>query len=82
MDSFADHSAASLGQLGAADLDGVDLVIEQHVTDADGDGYIAWQDGGDDCADSTPDIHPGHNDTKGRFGRDGVDNDCNGIIDG
>ena len=38
MDSFADHSAASIERLGsAADLDGVDLTIEQHVTDVDGD---------------------------------------------
>jgi Zn-dependent metalloprotease len=46
--------------------------------DADNDGYPASVD----CDDNNPDVHPDHNDTKGRWGRDGVDNDCNGIIDG
>ncbi len=38
MNSFADHSAVALDRLDpTVDLDGVDLVIEQHVTDDDGD---------------------------------------------
>lgn len=37
MDSFADHSAAALERLGSVAVDGVDLVIEQRVTDVDGD---------------------------------------------
>jgi len=48
-------------------------------TDADGDGWCV-EDG--DCNDNDRHVHPGANDTKGRWGRDGVDNDCNGIIDG
>jgi serine protease len=48
-------------------------------TDADGDG-VCVEDG--DCDDSDPTVYPGHPDTRGRWGRDGVDNDCNGIIDG
>jgi serine protease len=48
-------------------------------TDADGDG-VCVEDG--DCNDSDPHVYPGHKDTKGRWGRDGVDNDCNGVIDG
>ena len=47
-------------------------------TDADGDGVCTP----DDCDDSNPDIFPGNNDTKGKLGHNGVDNDCNGIIDG
>ena len=35
-----------------------------------------------DCDDSNNHVYPGHNDTKGRWGRDGIDNDCNGVIDG
>ncbi len=35
-----------------------------------------------DCDDSNRHVYPGHKDTRGRWGRDGVDNDCNGIIDG
>ncbi len=49
------------------------------LTDSDGDGYYAEEG---DCDDNNSHIYPGHNDTKGRWGRDGVDNDCNGIIDG
>ena len=48
-------------------------------TDNDNDG-VCVEDG--DCDDNNPDVYPGHNDTKGRWGRDGVDNDCNGVIDG
>ncbi|QCU89794.1 S8 family serine peptidase [Thiomicrorhabdus sediminis] len=47
--------------------------------DADGDGYTV-ADG--DCDDTDASIHPGANDTRGKKGRDGIDNDCNGIIDG
>jgi hypothetical protein len=49
------------------------------LTDADGDGYYYEID---DCDDNDAHIYPGHNDTNGRWGRDGVDNDCDGIIDG
>lgn len=48
-------------------------------TDNDGDG-VCVEDG--DCDDNNSHVYPGHNDTKGRWGRDGVDNDCNGVIDG
>ena len=47
-------------------------------TDADGDG-VTVEDG--DCDDSNPDVYPGHGD-RGRWGHDGIDNDCNDIIDG
>jgi len=45
--------------------------------DADADGYSPPED----CDDNDPNTYPGHNDTRGRWGRDGVDNDCNGDID-
>ncbi len=48
-------------------------------TDNDGDG-VCIEDG--DCNDNNASVYPGHQDSKGRWGRDGVDNDCNGIIDG
>lgn len=48
-------------------------------TDADGDGYCV-SDG--DCNDNDASVYPGANDTKGKKGRDGVDNDCDGVIDG
>jgi len=48
-------------------------------TDADGDGVCASEG---DCNDNNASIYPGANDTKGKPGRDGVDNDCDGIIDG
>ncbi|MDH5357384.1 MAG: S8 family serine peptidase [Gammaproteobacteria bacterium] len=49
--------------------------------DADGDGFCAIPDG-NDCDDTNSHVYPGHNDTKGRWGKDGLDNNCNGIIDG
>lgn len=48
-------------------------------TDNDGDGWCV-EDG--DCDDNNAAVYPGHQDTRGRWGRDGVDNDCNGIVDG
>ena len=48
-------------------------------TDADGDGWTI-EDG--DCDDNDPQTYPGHQDSKGKWGRNGVDNDCNGVIDG
>jgi serine protease len=47
-------------------------------TDNDGDG-VCVEDG--DCNDNDATIYPGHQDTKGRWGRNGVDNDCNELID-
>jgi serine protease len=49
------------------------------ASDVDGDGW-AVENG--DCDDNDPHVYPGHHDTKGKWGRDGVDNDCNGLIDG
>jgi hypothetical protein len=48
-------------------------------TDADGDGVCA---SAGDCNDNNASIYPGANDTKGQAGRNGIDNDCDGIIDG
>ncbi len=48
-------------------------------TDTDGDGWCIEEG---DCDDDNPHVYPGHKDKKGRWGRDNVDNDCNGIIDG
>jgi len=48
-------------------------------TDNDGDGWCV-EDG--DCDDNNPDIHPGHRDKGRPWGKDGVDNDCDGKIDG
>ncbi len=50
--------------------------------DNDGDGFSDITCGGTDCDDSNSHVYPGHNDTRGRWGRDGIDNDCDGIIDG
>ena len=47
-------------------------------TDADGDGFCASQG---DCNDNNNKVYPGANDTKGKQGRDGVDNDCDGTPD-
>jgi serine protease len=51
--------------------------------DGDGDGFCASNDPvADDCNDFDDRIYPGHPDKGGRWGRDGLDNDCNGVIDG
>lgn len=47
-------------------------------TDADGDGYCVSEG---DCNDNNASVHPGANDTKGKAGRDGIDNDCDGLVD-
>jgi hypothetical protein len=47
-------------------------------TDDDGDGSCVPED----CNDADSSVYPGQNDTKGKWGRNGIDNDCNGIIDG
>ena len=43
------------------------------ATDADGDGYL-WCD---ECDDGNPDVHPGAQEICGN----GVDDDCNGLVD-
>jgi serine protease len=48
-------------------------------TDADGDG---WTVADGDCDDNDPHTYPGHQDSKGKWGRNEIDNDCNGTVDG
>ena len=48
--------------------------------DADGDGYCA-NIAPIDCNDNNAKIYPGANDTRGKQGRDGIDNDCDGVPD-
>ena len=45
-------------------------------SDADGDGYAAIIDGGQDCDDENDDVHPGASEDC-----DGIDEDCDGEID-
>ncbi|RME19468.1 MAG: hypothetical protein D6806_18240, partial [Deltaproteobacteria bacterium] len=52
------------------DCNGADLI------DADGDGHVASQAGGDDCDDYDPETFPGHDEVC----TDSADNDCDGTI--
>ncbi len=44
--------------------------------DVDGDGFVAVEAGGDDCDDADARVHPGAPERC-----DGLDNDCNGLVD-
>jgi hypothetical protein len=72
--AFASYYTAVSGILGSGGGGG-----GGGCTDADGDGVCVTQG---DCNDNNASIYPGANDTKGKAGRNGVDNDCDGIIDG
>lgn len=61
----------SLGQESTASID-VRVIPE----DGDGDGISTGELGGEDCDDTNPDIGPGAEEVC-----DGVDNDCDGLID-
>ncbi|MEO1889387.1 MAG: cadherin repeat domain-containing protein [Cycloclasticus sp.] len=64
----------------------IDIYIEDDLadnndpteTDNDGDGYFTPED----CDDDDSQTYPGHQDSRGKWGKNGVDNDCNGIIGG
>ena len=58
-------------------VDDVDPACPVGCVDADGDGYRSTTCGGQDCNDSNRDVFPG----AGERCNDGIDNDCNGLID-
>ncbi|MBI5507907.1 MAG: putative metal-binding motif-containing protein [Deltaproteobacteria bacterium] len=60
---------------GRTDLD--DPACSVSCTDLDGDGYQSATCGGFDCDDTAASTHPGG----GESCADGVDNDCNGLVD-
>ncbi|MBI4793011.1 MAG: S8 family serine peptidase [Deltaproteobacteria bacterium] len=47
-------------------------------TDNDGDG---WSTCDGDCDDANLHVNPAHPDSSGRWGSDGIDNDCDGVAD-
>ena len=63
--------AAACGDKGSGDDTGAFV-----SGDADGDGYVAVDQGGDDCDDANPDTHPGADEIC-----NGLDDDCDGVVD-
>ena len=57
--------------------------VDGECWDSDCDGYLDEACGGDDCCDTDPAVNPGAR--EGPMGdhvcEDGIDNDCNGLID-
>ncbi len=49
---------------------------EEPMVDEDGDGHAPLSEGGDDCDDADPDLHPGAPERC-----DGQDNDCDDVLD-
>jgi hypothetical protein len=71
---------ASAENMGVWGSDSVGITIgDTQTTDNDGDGWTVAEG---DCDDNDSKVHPGANDTRGKQGRDGIDNDCDGVIDG
>ncbi|MEW6519102.1 MAG: S8 family serine peptidase [Thermodesulfobacteriota bacterium] len=58
----------------------VDEGCEEVCSDADNDGD-GWTECEGDCKDDDYFVNPARPDSAGRWGRDGVDNDCDGLID-
>ena len=61
----------------ALNWDGEPPPVGEGCIDMDNDGFCADVD----CDDENGAVHPGANDTRGKKGRDGIDNDCNGVPD-
>ena len=60
---------------GAVDDESVTFTIS--ASDADGDGYVREDAGGDDCNDAAAAVNPGAEEDC----EDGIDNNCDGILD-
>jgi len=59
-------------------VDGADSLCDPACADDDGDGYLDAACGGTDCDDTNETVHPGG----GEHCSDGLDNNCNGFVDG
>ena len=68
---------------GDIDCDDADCLTEALCCDTDGDGYWSIECGGDDCDDTDEDIHPDAPEDGGAGDDmpDGVDNDCDDLVD-
>ncbi len=78
-DTDCDDSAADVNPDAAeVPYDGIDNDCDgDDLTDVDGDGYDAdVMAGGTDCDDSDADVHPGATELA-----DGIDADCDGVVD-
>ena len=77
--SDAPDSAADAGPGdGATDATDAEPEVAPSCPDDDGDGFRDSACGGTDCDDTSADVYPGAPETC----RDGIDSDCDGLIDG
>ncbi len=67
-----------VGEDGCSDFDEITVTVcDPALADADADGYLSVDCGGNDCDDQDGSVHPGAGETDG----DGIDQDCDGRDD-